>query len=104
MPPSLPQSEQKKILLTAVLLLVLTGAWTVFGPYGALRYYRVSKELRLVEERNEQLRTANQTLRTEITKLTKDPAYLEKVAREEFGLIKKNEVVYEFPERKKKRE
>jgi len=104
MPPSIPQSEQKKILIAAVLLLVVTGAWTVFGPYGALRYYRVEKELRLVEEQNEQMRTDNQALRTEVGKLTKDPAYLEKIAREQFGFIKENEVVYEFPEKKRKRE
>lgn len=104
MPPSHPQSNRKKILIFALVFLFLTGAWTVFGPYGVLRHHRVQRDLLLVAAENEQLRATNQALRTEIAKLAKDPVYLEKIAREQFGFIRENEVVYEFPEKKKKRE
>jgi len=104
MPPSRPQNDHKKILLSGLVLLLLTAAWVLFGPYGALKYHRITRELHAMETENERLRTDNETLRTEIAKLVKDPAYLAKVAREQFGLIRKNEVIYEFPEKKKKRE
>jgi cell division protein FtsB len=60
--------------------------------------------LQAILAQNEQLREANTALRQEIDKLRNDPAYLEEVARRQFGLIKKNEVIYEFPKKKKRHE
>ncbi|MGV1098636.1 FtsB family cell division protein [Thiovibrio sp. JS02] len=104
MPPSRSQSDSKKLLISSILILVLLGAWAIFGPYGALKYYRVAKELNKVLADNEELRLSNEALRKEITKLKKDPVHLEEVARQQFGLIKKNEVIYDFPEKKKRHE
>ncbi|MDG4476869.1 FtsB family cell division protein [Thiovibrio frasassiensis] len=99
---NLSENDRKKVLLYSVLIVTVVGAWSVFGPYGALKYYGVANELEEVLAQNDQLRENNTALRQEITKLKKDPVYLEEVARREFGLIKKNEVIYEFPEKKKR--
>jgi len=101
---NLSDTDRKKVLLYSVLIVAVVGAWSVFGPYGVLKYYGVAKELNAVLAQNEQLREANTALRQEINKLKHDPVYLEDVARRQFGLIKKNEVIYEFPEKKKRHE
>lgn len=104
MPANLSESDRKKVLLYSVLIVTVVGAWSIFGPYGALKYYGVANELDEILAQNEQLRESNTALRQEINKLKKDPVYLEEVARRQFGLIKKNEVIYEFPEKKKRHE
>ncbi|HIJ90734.1 MAG TPA: septum formation initiator family protein [Deltaproteobacteria bacterium] len=101
---NLSETDRKKVLLYSVFIVTVVGAWSVFGPYGALKYYGVANELNEIQAQNEQLREANTALRQEITKLKKDPVYLEEVARRKFGLIKKNEVIYEFPEKKRRHE
>ncbi len=104
MPANLSESDRKKVLLYSVLIVTVVGAWSIFGPYGALKYYGVANKLDEILAQNEQLRESNTALRQEINKLKKDPVYLEEVARRQFGLIKKNEVIYEFPEKKKRHE
>lgn len=102
MPANLSEANRKKVLLYCVFIITVIGAWSVFGTYGLLKYYWVAKELNEVLSQNEQLHEANSALQQEIHKLKKDPVYLEKMARQQFGLIKKNEVIYEFPEKKKR--
>ncbi len=101
---NLSETDRKKVLLYSVLIVTVVGSWSIFGPYGALKYYAVANELDEILAQNEQLRENNTALRQEINKLKKDPVYLEEVARRQFGLIKKNEVIYEFPEKKKRHE
>jgi cell division protein FtsB len=101
---NLSETDRKKVLLYSVLIVTVVGTWAVFGPYGALKYYGVANELDEILARNEQLREANTALKQEIDKLKHDPVYLEEVARRQFDLIKKNEVIYEFPEKKRRHE
>ena len=51
---------------------------------------------------NEELRQENQVLKEEIDKIQNDPEYLEEVARKKFGLIKKNELIFNFRKKRKK--
>jgi cell division protein FtsB len=102
MPTNLSEANRKKVLLYSVFIVTMIGAWSVLGPYGFLKYYRVTRELNKVLIQNKQLRETNSSLQQEIHNLKTNPVYLEKVARQQFGLIKKNEVIYEFPEKKKR--
>jgi len=102
MPANLSESDNRKVLLYSVFIVTVVSAWSIFGPYGALKYYGVANELSEVLAQNEQLRETNTALKQEIHKLKNDPVYLGEVARRQFGLIKKNEVIYEFPEKKKR--
>jgi cell division protein FtsB len=104
MPVNLSESDRNKVLLYSVLIISVVGAWSVFGPYGILKYYGVAREVNEILAQNEELREANTALRQEIDKLKNDTVYLEEVVRRQFGFIKKNQVIYEFPEKKKHRE
>lgn len=57
----------------------------------------VNREAEATRNRVEQLKQANQTLTDEKARLS-TPAYVEKIAREELGLVKPGEVPY-IPEK-----
>lgn len=97
------QNERKKILLLSLLVILLAGGWIIFGPYGALKYYQLKTELNNIHAQNQQMKEENEGLRKEIHKLTNDRSYLEEIARKKYGLIKKNEIIFEFEEKKRKK-
>ena len=83
-------------VLTGVIVLLLV-LWMLFAPGSGYLYYRgVQRELATIQEKNTELEQRNAALRQEIEKLKTDEAYIEKVAREKHGLLKKDERVYEF--------
>ena len=43
----------------------------------------------------------NEKLKREIVALKSDRRYLESIARKDFGLVRSNEVIYQFPQEKK---
>jgi cell division protein FtsB len=96
------ESEKKKLLKLGWPVVIVLAIWTIFSPWGAWKYYRQGKDLERVREANRQLQQDNQGLQREIDLLTRDPAYIEKIAREKHGLLRNNEVVYSFPASKKK--
>ena len=105
MPPSYKKikrpERQRLIAVIAALVTVLT-AWLAFSPYGAVRYYRVHREMRSVQADNQRISKENKELAKEIYRLKSDRAYQEAVARQNFGMIKKNEMVFDFSGEKKK--
>jgi len=71
--------------------------FTVFGERGLLRINDLKRERSLIEEKSAELRAANEKLRQEIALLHSDRRYLERIARNELGLVKPNEIIYQFP-------
>ncbi len=78
-------------------VLSLTLFFLVFGEWGLVHYRRLVEERRLLEERSQALQRENELLREKIYRIRKDDRYLEKVAREEFGLAREGETIYLFP-------
>ena len=58
------------------------------------------KELAELRTKSAELERDNEALRGEIERLKTDERYIEEVARQKYGMLKKDERVYEF-ERKK---
>ena len=99
----LPYSPaQKKILLVcSILLALLLAGWILFAPsHSTLTYYRTQKNLEATQNYNARLERENKGLQEEIDRIENDPAYLEEVGRSQFGLLKKDEVVYDFGKKK----
>ncbi|GAB5046267.1 hypothetical protein TdN_06590 [Thermodesulfovibrio sp. TK110] len=68
---------------------------------GYLKYLELKKnEQRLIKEIN-RISMENNTLKNEIELLKKDPSYMEKYAREKFGVIKPGEMVFQFQKEEK---
>ena len=93
------------IVLIAILLLVFFLAYLFISGYLNLR--KVGERLARIEEENKRFIQENKRLEEEIKALEGDPFYIEKIAREELGMVKKGEIVYEIissqePQKEKK--
>jgi cell division protein FtsB len=86
-----------------VVSVVLLGATLVFVPLrifnelGVPRYRALSRELVRVEEENERLAREVKDLKQETELLRNDPRAIERLARDELGMVREGEVVFQFP-------
>lgn len=94
--------QNSKILLAGGLTALLAILWLIFSPWGAISYFRLERELAEARDRNLELTATNARMEQEIARLKTDSLYLEKVARDQYGLLRKNEVVFQTPPPKKK--
>lgn len=90
-------SFQKRIYLVPAGCLAVILFITVFGDRGLLRIYELRKENDKIKERLGDMRQSNEKLKREIVALTADRRYLESIARKDLGLVRSNEVIYQFP-------
>ncbi len=74
--------------------------WLVLSPWGGVSYFSLHRELAKLRDGNRELSENNRALVQEIERLKNDKAYLEKVAREQYGLLKNNEIIYEYQPKK----
>src|SRR6185369_350940 len=68
----------------------------VLEPQGMPRMRALDKELKEVEAQNAELRRDVSRLRTEVKELRENPSAIERIAREQLGLVRKTEVVFQF--------
>ena len=85
------------LLLAAAIVVPLK----LFSSQGLERVERLEQELQVLKENNRQLARENQTLLSEIRAFHSNPGYIEKVARDELGMVGPNEIIYQFPDEEK---
>ena len=84
-------------LVAAALAVTVAGALAVFAGGGVLRVRAMQQELRQLETELATLRAQTEKLTATIDKLRHDPAYIEKLAREDLGYVREGETVLKFP-------
>ena len=67
-----------------------------FGDNTLLELNRLKKERNLIIMMNEELVRQNDLMYNEIERLKRDPKYIENVARQELGMIGKNEIIFKI--------
>jgi cell division protein FtsB len=82
----------------AVVAAALLASWSVSGFLGVRA---IQREIAGAELEIASLRTQAQSLARMIDQLRNDPAYIEKLAREEHGLVREGETVLKFPPKPK---
>ena len=93
--------ERKIIQLAGLLAVVAILLWVVFSPTsGLFRFFQANEEQEHVRTANQNLQQDNTTLQQEVNRLENDPATIEEVARKKFGLLKENEILYDFSKKK----
>ncbi|HEX9158486.1 MAG TPA: septum formation initiator family protein [Syntrophales bacterium] len=80
-----------KVLL---LFLILMGSVILFGSRGIVDNYRLDQKLLDIRKSNGELVVKNDALKKEILLLRNDMRYIEKVARDELGMVRRNDRVY----------
>ncbi|MBI2502682.1 MAG: septum formation initiator family protein [Candidatus Latescibacteria bacterium] len=89
-----PAGKSRWRLGLALLVLGFILYLFVGGDEGLLEIRRQSQALALLQARLDQLQAENDSLRQILWMLEHDKDYIEKVAREEYGMIKPGEKVY----------
>ena len=90
-------SAGQKILLSLVTLVLLNILLVIiFGDRGLVEVDRLKGERDRLLRDNRDLQQQNLSLRREIDRLKTDPAYIEHVARQELGMIGRDEVIVRF--------
>jgi cell division protein FtsB len=86
-----------RTLPIAVLSLALVAVPVlVLAPEGLPRLRALERELDEVNANNQELRRDVGHLRIEVRRLRDDPAAVERIARDELGMVRKSEVVFQF--------
>ena len=83
------------------LLLLLFAGLTVYGWQGVVRLRQMHDQLQALEQENVTVRREAERLAQVIDRLRNDPAYLERIAREERGMVRPGETVLKFPPKDK---
>lgn len=94
--------QQIRLLKIIIVLVVASLAWLLFAPgTGVYSLLKMRSKVASLEIETKELVQSNEKLRAEIERLKNDPVYLEEIAREKYGLIKKNEQVFDFSRQQK---
>jgi cell division protein FtsB len=81
------------LLLAALIFLPLK----LLDDRGLSRVEDLSSQLEVLRDKNRRIRWKNRALRKEIRAFHSDPQYVEKVARDELGMVGPDEIIYQFP-------
>jgi len=93
--------KKNKILLLIYILVAIVGfLYLTFNDYGFIKYLKVKKEKEKVEREIDSIKVNTKKLEGEIDSLKrKEPAKIEKIAREKYGISRPNEVIIKVEEK-----
>jgi len=85
-------------MLLAGVLAVCIGylPYEVYGPVGVRRTLRLEQDLTQMQDSNQQMQHENQVLREQIRHLKQDRSTIERVARDELGMVRPSDIVLQF--------
>jgi cell division protein FtsB len=87
---------QRFLPLAMLATAVIAVPVLIFEPEGLPRMRSLEKELADVNAENAELRRDVAKLRIEVKQLRDDPTAVERIARDQLGLVRKSEVVFQF--------
>ncbi len=89
----IPKNRKIKVILSFLIFVFLVYRFCA-GPYGFFQIHSLQEEKRSLEHESKLLKAEIIDLEIEKQRLSQDPFYLEKQARERLGLIKPGEKMY----------
>lgn len=96
-PAALPGRWAFRLLLAGALAVgVGYLPYRAYGPEGVPRTLRLRRDLEGLEARNRILQEENRRLRQRVRSLREDRQAVERVARDELGLVRSEDLVFQF--------
>ena len=83
--------------LGIVAMVALAVVLAVFGVKESVRAWQMRRDMQAVERDLTTLRSQQSELARTVDRLRNDPLYIEKLAREEMGMVREGETVLKFP-------
>jgi cell division protein FtsB len=94
-------TKKNKILIGIGLVVVFSFLLLMlFGDNTLLELNRLKNDRNVLIKANEELVRQNDLMYNEIERLKHDPKYIENVARQELGMIGKNEIIFKIDKNK----
>lgn len=93
---SSPSALERTLPIAMLMLAVVAVPVLIFEPEGLPRLRALEKELASVRGENDDMRREVERLRVEVRQLREDPAAIERIARDELGMVRRNEIVFQF--------
>ena len=90
-------TPQRLVRLAVYLVIAVVVGLVFFNEIS--KVYFLKDENKRIEKRIEDLNAQNDAYRQEIKSIEQDQEYLEKILREELGMIKDKEKIFRFKER-----
>lgn len=81
----------------AIAFMLAVGSLSAEG--GFRRYARLKRDLHALEEKNARLTADNARLKREVQRVRTEPAAIERAAREQLGLVRSGEIVFNLEAR-----
>ena len=85
--------RQRILIFFVAFLLISLFFFIIFSEHGLMDLNLLKNEKNSLVQRNEQIARENLSLSVEISRLENDPKYIENVARQELGMIGKDELI-----------
>ncbi|MGK2906173.1 MAG: FtsB family cell division protein [Desulfuromonadales bacterium] len=89
-----------RLNLWPLALVALLLGFALFGDRGILHMLKLSGQKADLSQKLAEFETQNEELRAEITALRSDRRYIERIARTELGMVRDDELVFQFNDRK----
>lgn len=90
------RSARKRRLAFVAALAILIAALSLVGKKSLVKIYQMSKTRTELQQEIKRLRLVNDELTREIQDFGHNPGQVEAIAREDLGLVKPGEIVYQF--------
>ena len=84
----------------AIIFIVIIG-FSLLGENGFISLYKTHKQINFLENEIKNSNNVIDSLKNEIERLKNDTSFIEKIAREKYGMARKNEKIIKFVEETK---
>ena len=89
-----------RLNLWPLALVVLLLGFALFGDRGVLHMLNLTSQKTALSQTLAEFEAQNEELRLEIAALRSDRRYIERIARTELGMVRDDELVFQFADRK----
>lgn len=91
--------QRSRLIKIVAVVICLALSWLLFAPdMGVISVQKERNRLETLRQQKKELKQQNAALQQEIDKIYSDIEYFERLAREKHGLLKKNEMLFDFGE------
>lgn len=92
------ERRRRNVIFFTIVILAFfyMGIALLFGNMGFIKYLKLSKTKSRIEAEITAVDRENKALKAHVTALKDDNFYIEKYAREEYGLAKPDEYIFQF--------
>jgi len=88
--------KQRILFYLSTIGILLLFFFILFGDNGLMDLNRFKKERNILIEKNQMIEQEISSLLVEVDRAKNDPAYIETVARQELGMIGRDEIILKF--------